>query len=316
MLEPPTPAGEPFGTQDEENRTSSDFETVCVSLVERGWKIMPKKGTYPYNKKGPRYVNLVDPRGNRKSIRVVDEALWEKLRAAETRRTQRKDEALDTPKIEEASVAQSEEMKLQEPVPSTLEVPATVADISETSSQTSTAEELQEIVVPLVSVSEVVTPLEVSNEVTVEQISIETSVPTIQETAPAAIQVETVTAPDLAAESVPKAEIVDNPPKEFQSFALSSPGLQKSIFDLGFETLLNVLQKETLSPAEIVSKIQEWSLGSKNLLEFVHKSLEKSEQPLALPDTTEKDELITELQSTLKETEDKLAEIMKSSREI
>jgi hypothetical protein len=119
-----------------------------------------------------------------------------------------------------------------------------------------------------------------------------------------------------APEETTKAEIVQNPPREFQSFAISSPGLQKSIFDLGFETLLNALQSETLSPAQIISKIQEWSLESKNLLEFVHKWQEKAQPRTELPDNSEKEELISELQNTLKETEDKLTEILKSSREM
>ncbi len=92
MLEPPTPAGEPFAAHEaEENKTTAGFEQVCLTLVERGWKIMPKKGNYPINKQGPRYVNLVDPRGNRKSVRVTDENLWEKLRVVESKRLHKRE---------------------------------------------------------------------------------------------------------------------------------------------------------------------------------------------------------------------------------
>ena len=86
-----------------------------------------------------------------------------------------------------------------------------------------------------------------------------------------------------------KAEIVGNPPKEFQNLALTSPELQKSIFDLGFETLLTALQSESITPAEIVQKIQDWSMESKNLIEYVHKWQESKQKPM-LPDTSEKDE--------------------------
>ena len=308
MLEPPTPAGEPFETQqDEENRTSADFESVCVSLVERGWKIMPKKGTYPINKKGPRYVNLVDPRGNRKSVRVTDENLWEKLRVAEAKRTQRKSEEPETPKTAEVPIAPISELK--------------EADIGgcnpEAEGKTLVDESMAQT--PLIAEPQViVTPVEVGIE-NPPAIIQNTSFPeekVVTETSVSSVKQETIIPAYLPEEPSTKAEIVDNPPKEFQSFALSSPGLQKSIFDLGFETLLSVLQKETLSPAEIISKIQEWSTESRNLLEFVHKSQEISQQPAALPDTSEKDELISELQLTLKETEDKLAEILKSSQEI
>jgi len=314
MLEPPTPAGEPFGTQEEENKTSNDFESVCVSLVERGWKIMPKKGTYPINKKGPRYVNLVDPRGNRKSIRVIDEALWEKLREAELRRTQKREEPSEAPKEQEIPLLQNEEVRQIESTPAPTEFKTFTVELSEPSVETPVEEQPQEVVVPVVTIPAAENPVEQVAVISEETISTESPAPLIQEVSP--IAEEVIPAVTLPAETVAKAEIVENPPKEFQTFAYTSPGLQKSIFDLGFETLLNALQKETLSPTEIVSKIQEWSLESKNLLEFVHKSLEKMEQPPALPDTTEKDELISELQTTLRETEDKLFEIMKSSREI
>jgi hypothetical protein len=306
MLEPPTPAGEPFGPQEEENKTSNDFESVCISLVERGWRIMPKKGTYPINKKGPRYVNLVDPRGNRKSIRVVDETLWEKLRAAEIRRTQKGGEEPETLKVEEFPPTQNVELReATESTPVECEVKSATIEIAESVTQAPIVER-QEIAVPAEAVTEPVSPVEQISPISEEKISVEMPTPSVQ---------EEVTSMSALPEPVTKAEIVENPPREFQSFAFSSPGLQKSIFDLGFETLLNVLQKETLSPSEIVSKIQEWSNESKNLLEFVHKSQE-IQQPPALPDTSEKDELISELQSTLKETEDKLAEILKSSQEI
>ncbi|HYB04100.1 MAG TPA: hypothetical protein VED17_06545 [Nitrososphaerales archaeon] len=310
MLEPPTPAGEPFGPQEEENKTSADFENVCISLVERGWKIMPKKGTYPINKKGPRYVNLVDPRGNRKSIRVIDEALWEKLRAAEIRRTQKRGEEPEALKAAEFPASQNGELReVTENILVESEIKSATTEVAEPVTEAPIVEQQEvAVAVPVEIVTETASPPEQISVISEEKISVEMPTPTVRE--------DTTSIPALPAESVIKAEIVENPPKEFQSFALSSPGLQKSIFDLGFETLLNVLQKETLSPAEIVSKIQEWSNESKNLLEFVHKSQERVDEPPALPDTSEKDELISELQSTLKETEDKLAEILKNSREI
>lgn len=291
MLEPPTPAGEPFGAQEEEeSKVAADFETVCISLVERGWKIMPKKGTYPINKKGPRYVNLVDPRGNRKSVRVIDETLWGKLREAEARRTRKingdQEEAVSSSAPEtEAKIVSDEQVPIQ---------------IEESQSLT-----VQE------------SPPDLGVNQTIEEISIQ---PTEEEMDTSQQEIQPIQGRheivSQCLEPAAKAEIVENPPKEFQSFALASPGLQKSIFDLGFETLLTTLQKETLSPAEIVSKIQEWSLESKNLLEFVHKWQEKNEQRSALPDTSEKDELISELQETLKETEDRLAETLRSLRQM
>src|SRR5690242_18360198 len=103
MLEQTTPTGEPFEGE-ENNRMNADFEQVCISLVERGWKILPKKGSYPINKQGPRYVNLVDPRGNRKSIRVMESALWEKLRLVESTRSKKKNSTKkQAPKEESAS---------------------------------------------------------------------------------------------------------------------------------------------------------------------------------------------------------------------
>lgn len=296
MLEPPTPAGEPFEAV-EDNKSVSDFESVCISLVERGWKIMPKKGTYPINKKGPRYVNLVDPRGNRKSVRVIDENLWDKLRAAESRRTGKRTED-DLPK--ESLPENSTANDLVE-----AEIPKTAPMIDDPEP-------------PEVSTQPVMAPIE-SLPVTSDTSAIVDTVPITNSNLPSEPTVTEVNSPAEISE-VPRseshAEIVENPPKEFQSFALSSPGLQKSIFDLGFETLLSALQNETLSPGEIVSKIQEWSLESRNLLEFVHKSQEKSRPPSALPESSEKDELISELQSTLKEAEDKLAETIQSLREM
>jgi len=301
MLEPPTPAGEPFGAQEEENKVSADFESVCISLVERGWKIMPKKGTYPINKKGPRYVNLVDPRGNRKSVRVIDEALWGKLREAEARRTNRisgdKEESQPQVIAEESKAVSADQYEIQKVEESSV--------VSIQNSQPSLNPNQPEQEISNGSPSENLTNEEIT---AITEESIESKSEVVQE------KTETVSSSQV--EFATKAEIVENPPKEFQSFALSSPGLQKSIFDLGFETLLNALQNEALSPSEIVSKIQEWSAESKNLLEFVHKFQEKDQQASALPDSSEKDELITELQSTLKGTEDKLAETLKALREM
>ena len=158
MLEPPSPAGEPFEPQEEENKTSTDFESVCISLVERGWKIMPKKGTYPINKKGPRYVNLVDPRGNRKSIRVVDEALWEKLRAAEIRRTQKGGEEPEALKAEEFPATQNAE--LREATESTTlrgEVKIAATEAYEPVTQSPIVEQL-EVAVPAAAVTEMASP--------------------------------------------------------------------------------------------------------------------------------------------------------------
>lgn len=309
MLEPPTPAGEPFGTQqEEENNRTSDFESVCISLVERGWKIMPRKGTYPLSKKGPPYINLVDPRGNRKSVRVTDEGLWEKLRAAELRRTSKKSE-------EKEAVIQLE---------CDAEVNSEAPQTGSQGTQFQIAEKSDNIETPAETVIESPDPIQTSSEIATTPV-VESPTPSVetfsgQEEKPS---VESPTNDEAAnteinpvAQEETKAEIVENPPREFQSFALSSPGLQKSIFDLGFETLLTALQSETLTPAQIVTKIQEWSMESKNLLEFVRKWQERTQPKAALPDTSEKDELISELQNTLKETEEKLEETLQSLREM
>jgi len=312
MLEPPTPAGEPFAAQevDEANKTSADFESVCISLVERGWKIMPKKGTYPINKKGPRYINLVDPRGNRKSVRVIDENLWDKLRAAEAQRTARKDEnSENSNKVE--SISPIDEIPREQSV-----ISENFSAIVETGISNAEVEQISEtpliISQPLVeNVVEATAPTFATEDKSIESSGnsepqeIERQVEEISAIAPQPHEVE-----------AKAAEVVENPPREFQNFAFSSPGLQKSIFELGFETLLTALQSETLTPTEIVTKIQEWSMESKNLLEFVHKYQEKTSQRSALPDNSEKEDLITELQSTLKETEDKLAETLKALREM
>ena len=306
MLEPPTPAGEPFGTQGEdESKTSADFEKVCISLVERGWKIMPKRGTYPVNKKGaaPRYLNLVDPRGNRKSIRVMDENLWEKLRAAESERSQKKHEEGSDSKLSEISTEL-----------------ASKTDMSpETISQS--VESADPLVKDEIAESEQVAKLEPSVEaassttISLLQDPPNTEIVETRMATELSIRDSTEAAPQFPETVENKAEIIENPPKEFQNFALSSPGLQKSIFDLGFETLLTALQSETLTPGEIIQKIQEWSMESKNLLEFVHKWQEGQQRP-TLPDTSEKDKLISELQYTLKETEEKLAGMLRSLQEI
>ena len=310
MLEPPTPAGEPFAAQevDENNngKTSADFESVCISLVERGWKIMPKKGTYPINKKGPRYINLVDPRGNRKSVRVIDENLWEKLRAAEARRTGKNVEEIESPKTSEFDSSENV-------------VQSSTAETSGQPMVESTPMSSFESVNNCTSTPESQSMTETIPVITTDSSQVPTEPAVLADVSPVEMAVVhgTEIEPHPVEEPAQKAEIVQNPPREIQNFALSSPGLQKSIFDLGFETLLNTLQSETLSPGEIISKIQEWSLESKNLLEFVHKSQEKTARPqTALPDTSEKDQLIAELQSTLKEVEDKLAETIKSLNEM
>lgn len=309
MLEPPTPAGEPFAAQevDESNsKMSADFESVCISLVERGWKIMPKKGTYPINKKGPRYINLVDPRGNRKSVRVIDEGLWEKLRAAEARRTGKRIEDIEGPKTAESSSVEIE-------VPSSGKGSGNQPMVESISTSTFDSGNNSS------SISGAPSMTETDHVTTADSPHVIEEPATFVEEGPVAemadVHSEEVQS-HLTEEPAQKAEILENPPREIQNFALSSPGLQKSIFDLGFETLLNALQSETLTPAEIIGKIQEWSLESKNLLEFVHKTQEKTQVQSALPDTSEKDQLITELQSTLKEVEDKLAETIKSLNEM
>jgi hypothetical protein len=296
MLEPPTPAGEPFAAV-EENKSASDFESVCISLVERGWKIMPKKGTYPINKKGPRYVNLVDPRGNRKSVRVIDETLWEKLRAAEARRTGRKIDDGEAPK--ESVLAENSTGNDVAELENSFAVSAVEAPESFVNSAPSNSTVIDSPSPALGETSIINEDLPFTNP------SMES--PTAQE--PGAPELSDVARTE-------RAEIMENPPKGFQNFALSNPDLQKSIFELGFETLLSALQNESITPGEIVSKIQEWSLESKNLLEFVHNSQQKGRQVQSLPDSSEKDELISELQSTLKETEDKLAETLQALQEI
>ncbi len=311
MLEPPTPAGEPFGPQEDEGnkKTVADFENVCISLVERGWKIMPKKGTYPINKKGPRYVNLVDPRGNRKSVRVVDESLWEKLRVAEAKRSRKKSadhkhgkhsEAPSEPSPELGeSAVENGNLQISEKPP----LAATCKSVSQESLSAS---------VPAAEIT--ITPIVETTQAAAEDSTIAEAIPQVEASVqlccppgispPASLEIET------------KAEIAGDSPGELRNFALSMPGLQKSILDLGFETFLTALQSETLSPAEILAKIREWNRESNNVLEFVHQWQEKTLQRLVVPATQEKDELISELQATLKETEDKLAETLKWLREM
>jgi len=304
MLEPPTPAGEPFGTHEgDENKTTADFGQVCISLVERGWKIMPKKGTYPINKHGPRYINLVDPRGNRKSVRVTDENLWEKLRAVESKRSRKKDGQKSSEEAENASSSAGSGNNRVEDVNRAQVDPIANGELSTAISTTPNQLLLEKIEAPIVTNP----PSEISLAATVE----ETVANSLSQDIPESTDI--VSQPHESHET--KAEIVENPPKEFQNFALTSPRLQKSIFDLGFETLLMALQSESMTPAGIVQKIQEWSMESKNLTEYVHKWQVSQQKPM-LPDDSEKDDLIAELQSTLKETEAKLSEMLKSLREI
>jgi hypothetical protein len=299
MLEPPTPAGEPFATHEgEEHKTTADFEHVCLSLVERGWKIMPKKGTYPINKQGPRYVNLVDPRGNRKSVRVTDENLWEKLRIVESKRTHKRESkksskgAENPPSSLDKNRAQGEDVNQVAPIVNDDQRPA----VTPASHQPSL--EQTNVVNP---------PIEIELNSIEEQSVLQSSSQNVLET--------TDIVPQARQDYETKTEIVENPAKEFQNIALTSPRLQKSIFDLGFETLLKALQSDSITPTEIVQKIQEWSMESENLTEYVHKWQESHQKPM-LPDSSEKDYLIAELQSTLKETEEKLSEMLKSLREI
>ncbi|MFI5421030.1 MAG: hypothetical protein ACHQ1H_08700, partial [Nitrososphaerales archaeon] len=93
------------------------------------------------------------------------------------------------------------------------------------------------------------------------------------------------------------------------------PAFQNSILQLGLDSLMKSLQSETLSPSDVLRKIQDWMLTSKNLTEYVEKLNER--QKIEVPQhTSEKDQLIVELQTMLKETEDRLASLIHSAREI
>jgi len=305
MLEPPTPAGEPFATREgEESKPRADFGQVCISLVERGWKIMPKKGTYPINKQGPRYVNLVDPRGNRKSVRVTDENLWEKLRVAESKRLHKRENHKSSKETESAPPNREPDCSKPDEMVQTQVAPIANSEVSPSISLVSYQPSLEQTsLVP-----------SFTNPPSEIELSAITKEPVVQapiQNIPDSTEITSQTQESHET----KAEIVQNPPIEFQNFALTSPGLQKSIFDLGFETLLVALQSESITPAGIVQKIQEWSMESKNLIEYVHRWQESQQKPM-LPDASEKDDLIAELQSTLKETEGKLSEMLKSLREI
>jgi hypothetical protein len=297
MLEPSSPAGEPFETQgQEENRATLDFEQVCVSLVERGWKILPKKGSYPINKQGPRYVNLVDPRGNRKSIRVVDPSLWEKLRLVENTRSKKKNNSKSKNKEEE-------EVSNQDRENNAVVFSETFSDAHSKTSLNSISEQsaIEEISLPTI---EAIPQLSITSDVipaepALENLARQTSEPSPQES--------------IAQEERPK-EIEKNlAPAEILPQA--QPSFQNSILQLGLDSLMKSLQSETLSPSDVLRKIQDWMLTSKNLTEYVEKLNER--QKIEVPQhTSEKDQLIMELQTMLKETEDRLAALIHTAREI
>jgi hypothetical protein len=304
MLEPTTPAGEPFETQgQDENKSTQDFEEVCTSLVERGWKIMPKKGTYPINKQGPRYINLVDPRGNRKSVRVMDSSLWEKLRVIESTRSRKKNSSKSKKGIDE-----KQEKSVDDSVDTQTNIP----------NQTITSE-LEPLNVPIIRDSPQIN--ETDFGLIPNESSIQSQTNQIQE--PNQLQSKNPESPEnITAESSPPqvseetiAKVFENSTEALQSFAKSRPALQKSIFELGLDSLIAALQSKTLGPQEIIQKIQDWTDNSKNLIEFVHKWNESRELPIN-ENMSEKDSLIVELQATLKETEDKLAALIHSAREI
>jgi hypothetical protein len=297
MLEPSSPAGEPFETQgQEENRATLDFEQVCVSLVERGWKILPKKGSYPINKQGPRYVNLVDPRGNRKSIRVVDPALWEKLRIVETTRSKKKKNSKSKSKEEEEVSNQDGENNSEVFTETNPDArpQTTLNSISEQSA-------IKEIALPRIEAvpQQSETRDLPPKEPVLENLSVRTSEPSPQESTPQEVR------PKEVEKNLAPVEILPQPQHAFQN----------SILQLGLESLMKSLQSETLSPSDVLRKIQDWMLTSKNLTEYVEKLNER--QKIEVPQhTSEKDQLISELQTMLEETEDRLAALIHSAREI
>jgi hypothetical protein len=290
MLEPTSPAGEPFGTQgQEEDKSTQNFEEVCVSLVERGWKILPKKGTYPINKQGARYINLVDPRGNRKSIRVVDPALWEKLRTMETSRSKKKGRGKPKEKVAD-SKPEPENGSNTISNPESEQIPSVLG-----SSPAKETELVTDAIAADLSQTKIVP------EPAVEKSNFGSTEENVIEETPQAMQ--------------PEEKIPEKSPPTLETLARSQPELQKSIFELGLDSLISALQSDSLSPSDIIQKVQEWTDSSKNLIAFVRKSNEPRET-LVHENTSEKDSLILELQTTLKETEEKLAALIQAAREI
>jgi hypothetical protein len=295
MLEQTTAAGEPFENEAQDNRMNADFEQVCISLVERGWKILPKKGSYPINKQGPRYINLVDPRGNRKSIRVMESALWEKLRLVESTRSKKKTPAKKhNAKEEPASNKEPISESIRDNIPhihaeiAAFTPPAELAPVKEAAptSETELAPQpFQPAEIP--ELPPEVATLKVPESTTVEPVPVETKI----------------------------TEEIEKAPRSQEKFAISHPESQNPIFELGLDSLISQLRSETLSPPEIIQRVEDWTKNSKNMIGYMQKLDEPREVPIHV-DSGENDALVKELQATLKETEDKLAALIRSAREI
>ena len=276
---------------------TADFEQVCVSLVERGWKILPKKGSYPINKQGPRYINLVDPRGNRKSIRVLDSTLWEKLRLVESTRSKKKIPSKKHASKETETISKILPVSenIQEGTANQIAEPALIPSVPEAAvinEKISMAPEAELAPQPF-------QPAEI------HELPPEVTRAEIPESSPVG---------SLPSEAQLTEEIEKNP-EPLETFARTRPELQKSIFELGLDSLITTVRTESLSPSEIIQRVEDWARDSKNLIEYDHKLNEPPEIPVK-NDTEEKEALVMELQATLKETEDKLAALIRSAREI
>ena len=265
MLEPTSPAGEPFESEGQENnRMTADFEQVCVSLVERGWKILPKKGSYPINKQGPRYINLVDPRGNRKSIRVQDSALWEKLRLVESTRSkkkipskkheQRKQRPFRTMEPVSEKILEGSANQIAEPAADS--VCSGVASVINEKTNTAPESELAPQPFQPAEIPEL--PPEVTKQKfrRVHPLNLYPSETQITE------------------------EIEKNPAiagKLSRELALNC---KNPIFELGLDSLITAVRTETLSPSEIIQRVEDWTSDSKNLIEYMQKLNEPPEIPV------------------------------------
>jgi len=292
MLEPPAPAVSAFQTEQEAAQIQ-DFEQVCISLVERGWKIMPKKGTYPLNKSGPRYVNLVDPRGNRKTIHVFDEKLWEKLR----------DLALERKLIannKEGKGRQRKEKLLNSDSTQPDPVAGQVEPISQTEIESQKGPE---------SVRSEETGKIRSNQVLENnsEINENPKISSVSNSQPIPSKIDEESQKDQAIEE----SLIDS---DVKTLIESNQILQQSVYELGLEILLDSLDSIALTSEEIRRNASLWADSPKMLSDFVrqnHRSVSSQ-----ISEATEKEVEIESLRSNLKNAQTELVEIKRRVREL
>ena len=308
MLEPPTPAGDPFvPEQQNQSASAQDFQQVCISLVERGWKILPKKGAYPVNKPGPRYINLVDPRGNRKTIHVFDEALWEKLREIHANKEKKK----------QHKKKGNEESK-EAPTAPAVETAVSHQPQIETLAQVSVTEPILPIAIETTAVE--IPPLLALTEPTLEQVPVAS-----ESLAATAIHEEKID--EFKQPPTTPRDIHDS--ESLRGYLQNIGGLEKSILELGFETLLLAVQTESLLDGTgLEAKVSEWKENARSLIEYIQERQRSKLGALTQPatpappiqapvnDSAEKDELIRELRDKLRQKELDLEEVSRSLEEL